>query len=39
MSRVICRERLGAKALAILKKSVEQVVKENKKVFDELAKK
>lgn len=39
MSRVICTERLGAKTLAILKKSVEQVVKENKKVFDELAKK
>lgn len=38
MSRVICTKRMDVKALAILEKAIERVVKENKKVFDKLAK-
>lgn len=38
MSRIFCTNIRSDKARAALEKSVEQVVKSNKKVFDKLAK-
>ena len=38
MDRGFCVEVKGKKARAILQKSVEQVIKKNKEVFDNLAK-
>lgn len=38
MARVICTKDIDAKTLALLEKSVERVIKKNKKVFDKLAK-